>query len=72
MIGIDMEMPSCCVSYTEENDNYVGCPLYRICKQRETIKTNYKPSDCPLIEIEQSEDCVSREQAKKKIIQWYH
>ena len=20
------EMPSCCVTYTAENDNYVGCP----------------------------------------------
>lgn len=53
MVGIDMEMPSCCVTYTSENDNYTACPFYKICEQRETIKTNYKPSDCPLVEIEE-------------------
>lgn len=53
MVGINMEMPSCCVTYTSENDNYTACPFYKICEQRETIKTNYKPTDCPLVEIEE-------------------
>ena len=50
------EMPSCCVTYTSENDNYTACPFYKICEQRETIKTNYKPSGCPLVEIEPLSD----------------
>jgi len=53
MVAINMEMPTCCVTYTSENDNYTACPFYKICTQRETIKTNYKPSDCPLIDIEE-------------------
>ena len=53
MVGIDMEMPTCCVTYTSENDNYIACPFYKICEQRETIKTNYKPTDCPLVETEE-------------------
>lgn len=54
MVAIkDMEMPTCCVTYTSENDNYTACPFYKICEQRETIKTNYKPTDCPLVEIEE-------------------
>ena len=48
------EMPKSCVTYNSENDNYTGCPFYKICKQRETIKTNYKPTDCPLVEVEES------------------
>lgn len=54
MVAIkDMEMPKACVTYTSENDNYTSCPFYKICEQRETIKTNYKPTDCPLVEIEE-------------------
>ena len=55
MVAIkDMEeMPKSCVTYNSENDNYTGCPFYKICEQRETIKTNYKPTDCPLVEIEE-------------------
>ena len=56
MIAIkDMkEMPKSCVTYDSESDNYTGCPFYKICKQRETIKTNYKPTDCPLVEIDET------------------
>ena len=57
MVAIDIGMPSCCVTYTSENDNYVACPFYKICKQRETIETNYKPTDCPLVEIGICKDC---------------
>ena len=54
------EIPSCCVAYDSGNDNYTSCPFYKICKQRETIKTNYKPDDCPLVEIVTCKDCKHR------------
>jgi hypothetical protein len=61
MVAIkDMEMPKNCVTYTSKNDNYTACPFYKICEQRETIKTNYKPTDCPLVEIEPLTDSEQR------------
>lgn len=45
MVGMDFEMPSCCT-----NSSFVHCPFYDICRHRETIRANYKPNDCPLVE----------------------
>ena len=53
----DRKMPSCCVAYNSDNDYYIGCPFYKICEQRETIKVNFKPIDCPLVEIVTCEKC---------------
>lgn len=61
MIAIkDMEMPRACteVIETQNEKGWVdssikNCPLYNVCKHRETIKTNYKPTDCPLLETEE-------------------
>lgn len=60
MIAIKcMKMPNACTS-TQETLGDIGvanCPLYNVCKHRDTIRTNYKPSDCPLIEIVTCKDC---------------
>lgn len=58
MVAIkDREMPRCCVTYDSDNDNYIGCPFYKICECRETIKTNFKPTNCPLVEIVTCKEC---------------
>lgn len=61
MIAIkDMEeMPKACTSTQEILGDIVvaDCPLYNVCKHRDTIRTNYKPSDCPLVEIIVCKDC---------------
>lgn len=47
-----VEVPTaCCFVDGEHSVEY--CRFYNICKQRETIKTNYKPSDCPVKALEQ-------------------
>ena len=62
MIAIkDRKMPSCCVAYDSDNDYYIGCPFYKICEQRETVKTNYKPINCPLVEIVTCKECKHRD-----------
>ena len=43
------------------------CPLYNICKYRDTIRTDYKPSDCPLIEIVTCKDCKNRDKCRYAI-----
>lgn len=60
MVAIkDMEMPKACTSTKETlgDIEVVDCPLYNVCKHRDTIRTNYKPSDCPLVEIITCKDC---------------
>lgn len=61
MVAIkDMEeMPKACTSTQEILGDIVvaDCPLYNVCKHRDTIRTNYKPSDCPLVEIITCKDC---------------
>lgn len=62
MVAIkDFGMPSCCVNC----DMCLPCALGEgLCHiTQHTIGDIYdkRPSDCPLIEIEQSEDCVSRQ-----------
>ena len=60
MIAIkDMEMPSCCRKcpyHTTYIDDSCGCDL------NINITLNYenRPSDCPLIEIEQTDDLVKQ------------
>lgn len=58
MVAIDIGMPRACTEVIETQNekgwidsSIKNCPLYNVCKHRETIKTNYKPTDCPLIEI---------------------
>lgn len=61
MVAIkDMEeMPKACTSTQEilGDIEVVDCPLYNVCKHRDTIRVNYKPSDCPLVEIITCKDC---------------
>ena len=61
MIAIkDMEeMPNACTSTQEILGDIAvaDCPLYNVCKHRDTIRVNYKPSDCPLVEIITCKDC---------------
>lgn len=62
MIAVkEMETPKACTS-TQETLGDIGvvvvnCPLYSVCKHRDTIRTNYKPSDCPIVEIVTCKDC---------------
>ena len=52
----DMKMPSCCrkVLFCRNGKEaaIVFCPLYERCEHK-LIDLNMKPSDCPLIEIEE-------------------
>jgi hypothetical protein len=59
MVAIDTEMPKSCIEVTTRSDEvvYNYCPFYNICTHRETIKSNFKPSDCPLKEIVTCKDC---------------
>lgn len=59
MVAIDMEMPNACTSTQETlgDIEVANCPLYNVCKHRDTIRTNYKPTDCPLVEIVTCKDC---------------
>lgn len=60
MVAIkDMQMPKACTSTQEVlGDIEVSrCPLYNVCKYRDTTKNNYKPNDCPLAEIVTCKDC---------------
>lgn len=57
MVAIkDMEMPSCCrkVLFCRNGKEaaIVFCPLYESCEHK-LIDLNMKPSNCPLIEIEE-------------------
>lgn len=62
MIAIKMEMPKACTSTRETlgDIEVANCPLYNVCKHRDTIRTNYKPNDCPLMEIVTCKDCDNR------------
>ena len=63
MIAIkDMKMSNACTSTQKVlgGIRVTKCPLYNICKHRDTIRTDYKPSDCPLVEIV-TEDSISRQ-----------
>lgn len=33
------------------------CRLYPVCKHRDVYNDNYKPTDCPLVEIVTCKDC---------------
>lgn len=59
MIGIkDMEeMPKGCCEFNKDTDMVLHCPLYNSCDKRTTIKVNFKPVDCPLVEIITCKDC---------------
>ena len=58
-----MEMPNACTSTQETlgDIEVSNCPLYNVCKHRDTIRTNYKPADCPLVEIVTCKDCQHSE-----------
>ncbi len=54
-----MEMPNACTS-TQETLGDIGvanCPLYNVCKHRDVYNENYKPSDCPLVEVVTCKAC---------------
>ena len=60
MIAITgIEFPKACTStqVTLGDIEIVNCPLYNVCKYRDTIRTNYKPQHCPLVEIVTCGDC---------------
>lgn len=72
---IDMKMPKCCI----------GCPILResawwgtycpfVCEENNVnIKERTdRPSECPLKEIEKSEDCVSRQAALDALCEMLH
>lgn len=46
-----VEMPAACCFVDKEQIEY--CKFYSICKKRDTIKTNHKPSDCPVKALDQ-------------------
>lgn len=55
--GIDM--PNACTSTQETfgHISVVNCPLYNVCKHRDTIRTNYRPTNCPLVDIVTCKGC---------------
>ena len=56
MVGIkDSEMSTCCT-----NSSFEHCQFYDICRHRETIRANYKPNDCPLVEAIPKSDYENR------------
>jgi len=64
MVAIkDMGMPKCCCEVIEKKSKYGDwidasikrCPLYNICEHKDSIKNNFKPDDCPLVEVEVQE-----------------
>ena len=51
-----IEMPTACCFVDGEHSAFAHfeyCKFYNICKKRDTIKTNCKPSDCPVKALEQ-------------------
>lgn len=70
MIQIDMKMPKCCIDcpILRENDWWgTYCPF--VCEENNVnIKERIdRPSECPLKEIEESDDCVSRQAVLNEI-----
>ena len=61
-----MKMPKSCCEFHEDTDMVLHCPLYNSCDKRTTIKVNFKPVDCPLIEIVTCEDCRYRDTRTEK------
>lgn len=69
--GVKMPTACCFVDGEHSEFDFEYCRFYNICKQRETVKTNYKPSDCPVKALERelttkntfAFDCISRGQA---------
>ena len=42
------------------------CELFPVCKHRDIYNENYKPNDCPLIEIVTCEECKYRDTRTEK------
>ena len=62
-----MEMPTACCFVDGEHSAFAHfefCRFYTICKQRETVKTNYKPSDCPVKALEQEPRIITCKECK--------
>jgi hypothetical protein len=57
----DMEMPNCCLKCSTKVDPETRISNIDGHRFKETLEniTNQRDSDCPLIEINQSEDCES-------------
>lgn len=59
MIAIkDMEISTGCCEFHKDTNLVIHCPLYNSCDKRTTVKVNFKPIDCPLVEIVTCKDCV--------------
>lgn len=62
MVAIkDFEMPSCCRKTITLGGTIIDiklCPFYENCESEyhEIVDFNFKPSDCPLVEIKENED----------------
>lgn len=52
-----MEMPTSCCEFHKDTNLVIHCPLYNFCDKRTTVKVNFKPIDCPLVEIVTCQDC---------------
>ena len=64
MVAIkDMEMPSCCAECNLEfvHDDILGCCVYQGFDDENKDRYDKRLPNCPLVEIQQSEDCVSRQ-----------
>lgn len=64
MVAIrDMEMPSCCAECNLEfvHDNILGCCVYQGFDDENKDRYNKRLPNCPLQDIKQLEDCVSRQ-----------
>lgn len=60
----NMEMPNYCTEVIEKENkggwvsaSVKRCPLYNVCKEKETVRANFKPASCPLMEIVTCEYC---------------
>lgn len=51
IILTNMDMPKACCEV--DNGEYLRhCPLYNICNNRDTIRCNYRPDNCPCEPLE--------------------
>lgn len=74
MVAIkDFGMPSCCAECNLEfvHDDVLGCCVYQGFDDENKERYDKRLPNCPLIEIEQSEDCVSRMEVLKIVSRFW-
>lgn len=69
--GVDM--PKACCFIDREHSVFAHveyCKFYNVCKQRDTIKNNYKPDDCPVKPLEQeiNWDEIDKQEISKSVV----